>query len=103
MSRKKNEITRRKFLQTSAALGASAVLSPYFQRNALAASPDRVTIYQNTQADSINPYQQSSGTIYGNWQHVIEPLVELEYAKTLLVCVLSDFSSIQCKRCVFKL
>src|ERR1044072_6326714 len=103
MFRKDSEITRRKFLQTSAALGASAVLSPYFQRNALAASPDRVTIYQNTQADSINPYQQSSGTIYGNWQHVIEPLVELDYAKKLWVGVLADSWSFQGKRWVFKL
>src|ERR1041384_1354237 len=103
MFRKDSEITRRKFLQTSAALGASAVLSPYFQRNALAASPDGVTIYQNPQADSINPYQQSSGTIYGNWQHVIEPLVELDYAKKAWVGVLAESWKFQGKRWIFKL
>src|ERR1043165_3297310 len=103
MSRKNNEITRRKFVQTSAALGASAVLSPYFQRDARAASAERVTIYQNTQADSINPYQQSSGSIYGNWQHVIEPLVELDYAKKVWVGVLAESWTFQGKRWVFKL
>ena len=78
MFKSDDEISRRNFLKGSAALGAGVIMSPYLYRAALAASRDRVTIYQNTVADSINPYNQSSGSIYGNWQHVIEPLVELE-------------------------
>ena len=54
-------------------------------------------------ADSINPYNQSSGSIYGNWQHVIEPLVELDYAKKAWVGVLAESWEFQGKRWVFKL
>ena len=68
-------------MKKSAALGVGALAAPVFSRNAFAASSERITIYQNTGADSINPYNQSSGSIYGNWQHVMEPLVELDYAK----------------------
>jgi ABC-type transport system substrate-binding protein len=90
MAKMNSEISRRDFLKRSAALSVGAVLGPDIHRHAYAASRDRVTIYQNTVADSINPYQQSSGSIYGNWQHVIEPLVELDYAKKAWVGVLSE-------------
>jgi len=84
-------------------LGVSALAGHYLYREALAASRDRVTIYLNTVADSINPYNQSSGSIYGNWQHVIEPLVELDYAKKTWVGVLAESWEFQGKRWVFKL
>ena len=103
MAKKNIEISRRDFLKTSAALGVSALAVPYIRENAFAATRDRVTVYQNTQADSINPYQQSSGSIYGNWQHVIEPLVELDYAKKAWVGVLAESWEFQGKRWVFKL
>ncbi|MGH7784379.1 MAG: ABC transporter substrate-binding protein, partial [Candidatus Binatia bacterium] len=103
MANKNTEISRRDFLKRSAALGVAATVGPYIVRDACAASRDRVTIYQNTVADSINPYQQSSGSIYGNWQHVIEPLVELDYAKKTWVGVLAESWQFQGKRWVFKL
>ena len=56
-------------------------MAPYIHRHAFAASRDRVTIYHSTVADNVNPYNQSSSPIYGNWEHVIEPLVEFDYAK----------------------
>ena len=37
-----------------------------------------MTIFHSSVADSIHPYNHSSSPIYGNWQHVIEPLIELE-------------------------
>jgi peptide/nickel transport system substrate-binding protein len=103
MAMKENEFSRRKFLKKSAALGVGAVMGPYLYRDAFAASRDRVTIYQNTGADSINPYNQSSGSIYGNWQHVIEPLIELDYARKAWVGVLAESWEFQGKRWVFKL
>jgi peptide/nickel transport system substrate-binding protein len=103
MSKRINEISRRHFLIGSAALGAGVITTPYLFRNAFAASIDRVTIYQNTVADSINPYNQSSGSIYGNWQHVIEPLVELDYTKKAWVGVLADSWKFEGKQWVFKL
>ena len=75
MVKKSTDISRRDFLKQSATVGAGIAMGSVIYRDAFAASRDRVTIYQNTVADSINPYQQSSGSIYGNWQHVIEPLV----------------------------
>src|SRR5918999_666191 len=103
MSKGNSEISRRDFLKQSAAFGLSAVAGPYIHRDACSASRDRVTIYQNTVADSINPYQQSSGSIYGNWQHVIEPLVELDYTKKAWVGVLAESWEFQGKQWVFKL
>ena len=90
MADKDNQISRRDFIKRSAVLGVGALAAPYLRSDAFAASRDRVTIYQNTVADSINPYQQSSGSIYGNWQHVIEPLVELDYTKKAWVGVLAS-------------
>ena len=103
MAIKDSRVTRRNFLKQSAALGIGAVVAPYVCRDAFPASRDRVTIYHNTVADSINPYAQSSGSIYGNWQHVLEPLIELDYAKKDWVGVLAESWEFQGKRWVFKL
>src|SRR6266581_115131 len=103
MAKKNIEISRRDFLKKSAALGVGALAAPYIRGNTFAATRDRVTVYQNTQADSINPYQQSSGSIYGNWQHVIKPLIELDYTKKAWVGVLAESWEFQGKRWVFKL
>ena len=51
----------------------------------------------------INHYNQSSGSIYGNWQHVIEPLVELDYTKKTWVGVLAESWEFKGKQWVFKL
>ena len=101
----KNKITlgRRQFLKQSAAFGVGALITPHISRDALAASRDRVTIYHNTVADSIHLYKQSSGSIYGNWQHVFEPLVELDYKKKDWVGVLAESWQFQGTRWVFKL
>jgi ABC-type transport system substrate-binding protein len=103
MTRKNTSISRREFLRKSATISAGAIVAPYIHRHAFAASTDRVTIYQNTVADSINPYNQSSGSIYGNWQHVIEPLVELDYTKKAWVGVLAESWNFQGKQWMFKL
>jgi peptide/nickel transport system substrate-binding protein len=103
MAETKIEVSRRDFLKESAAFGVGALLGPTIYRDALAASTDRVTIYHSSVADSINPYNQSSSTIYGNWQHVIEPLVELDYAKKDWVGVLAESWQFQGNRWVFKL
>jgi peptide/nickel transport system substrate-binding protein len=103
MTKKKAGMSRRDFLKRSATLGAGAMLGPYIARDAFAASRDRVTIYHSSVADSLHPYNHSSSPIYGNWQHVIEPLVELDYQKQDYVGVLAESWEFQGKRWVFKL
>ena len=75
----------------------------YFLRNGYAASRDRVTIFHSSVADSIHPYNHSSSPIYGNWQHVMEPLIELDYNKKDYVGVLADSWQFQGNKWTFKL
>jgi len=96
-------IDRRTFLKAGAVLAASAAAGPYLSRNAYGASRDRVTIYHSSVADSINPYNHSSSPIYGNWQHVMEPLVELDYKKQDYVGILADSWQFQGNKWTFKL
>lgn len=103
MAKRTGRITRRDFLKRGAALGAGAMAAPYIARDAFAASRERVTIYHSSVADSIHPYNHSSSPIYGNWQHIIEPLVEFDTAKKDYVGVLAESWEFQGKRWVFKL
>jgi peptide/nickel transport system substrate-binding protein len=103
MSRKKAGVSRREFLKRGAAVGLGALAAPYISRDAFAASRDRVTIYHSSVADSLHPYNHSSSPIYGNWQHIMEPLVDLDYIKKEYVGVLAESWEFQGKRWVFRL
>src|SRR4249920_3227378 len=103
MIKKSNNLSRRDFLKQTTALGIGALVAPQLSLEASAASRERVTIFHNTVADSTHPYKQSSGSIYGNLQHVLEPLVELDYAKKDWVGVLAESWQFQGTRWVFKL
>jgi ABC-type transport system substrate-binding protein len=103
MAKTKTGLSRRDFLKSSAALGIGAAVGPLILRKSYAASRDRVTIYHSSVADSIHPYNHSSSPIYGNWQHVIEPLVEFDTDKKDFVGVLAESWEFQGKRWVFKL
>src|SRR6476660_4926339 len=94
---------RRQFLTQTAALGIGMAAAPAFLRNGNAASRDRVTIYHSSVADSIHPYNHSSSPIYGDWQHVMEPLIELDYNKKDYVGVLADSWQFQGNKWLFKL
>src|SRR5690349_6538143 len=93
-------ISRRQFLTM---LGVGAAGAPTLLRNGYAATRDRVTIYHSSVADSINPYNHSSSPIYGNWQHIMEPLVEFDYQKKDWAGVLADSWQFQGNKWVFKL
>ena len=103
MTKKKTGISRRDFLKTGATLGAGAILAPYISRDAFAASKDRITIYHSSVADSLHPYRHSSSPIYGNWQHIMEPLVEYDYKRKDYVGILAESWEYQGKRWVFRL
>jgi len=96
-------INRRQFLTRTAVVGIGAAVGPFILRNGDAASRDRVTIYHTSVADSIHPYNHSSSPIYGDWQHVMEPLVELDYGKKDYVGILADSWQFQGNKWVFKL
>jgi peptide/nickel transport system substrate-binding protein len=103
MAKKTTDLSRRSFLKRGAALGLGAAVGPLILRKGFAASRDRVTIYHSSVADSIHPYNHSSSPIYGNWQHVMEPLIELDYAKKDYVGVLAESWQFQGNRWTFKL
>ncbi|HMF52646.1 MAG TPA: ABC transporter substrate-binding protein, partial [Candidatus Saccharimonadales bacterium] len=103
MAKPHTGITRRDFLRNSAALGLGAAAGPLLLRNSFAATADRVTIFHSSVADSINPYNHSSSPIYGNWQHVMEPLVEFDFKKKDFVGVLTDSFQFQGNKWAFKL
>lgn len=103
MKTKSRGISRRDFLKRSAVLGVGAAVGPYIARDAFAASRDRVTIYHSSVADSIHPFDHSSSPIYGDWQHVIEPLIEYDFKRKDYFGVLAESWEFQGKRWVFKL
>lgn len=100
MSRK---LSRRAFLKTGATVAAGVAAWPHYVLDARAASRDRVTIFHSSVADSIHPYAHSSSPIYGNWQHVIEPLIEYDVGKKDFVGVLAESWQFQGNKWVFKL
>jgi peptide/nickel transport system substrate-binding protein len=103
MAKTKTGLNRRDFLKRSAVLGIGAAVGPLILRNGHAASRDRVTIFHSSVADSIHPYNHSSSPIYGNWQHVIEPLVEFDYKKKDYIGILADSWQLQGNRWTIKL
>src|ERR1041384_1460816 len=96
-------LSRRQFLKNSAAAALGAAAAPAFIRDAFAAPPDRVTIYHSSVADNLNPYKHSSSPIYGQWQHVFEPLVEYNYKKKDYDGILAESWQFEGKRWVIKI
>jgi peptide/nickel transport system substrate-binding protein len=81
----------------SAALGGALVKASY------AASRDRLTILSSVALDTLHPYAHSSSPQYGIWNNMLEPLVEVNYAKREYFGVLAESWTFQDKRWVFNL
>ncbi len=96
------KLNRREFLQSGVSAAALATW-PSWLRQAHAASRDRVTIFHSSVADSNHPYNHSSSPIYGNWQHVIEPLIEYDVGRKDFIGVLAESWQFQGNKWVFKL
>ncbi|MBM4260701.1 MAG: twin-arginine translocation signal domain-containing protein [Deltaproteobacteria bacterium] len=97
------DFSRRSFLKAGATAAAAIAAWPRYVLDASAASRDRVTIFHSSVADSIHPYNHSSSPIYGNWQHVIEPLLEYSVDRKDFVGVLVESWQFQGNKWVFKL
>ncbi len=103
MLMKRTTIDRREFLKRGAALGVGSLIAPVFLRKGWAASKDRVVIFQGVGLDSLHPYAYSGGGIVGIWQHMIEPLVQMDYGRNEYVGVLAESWEFQGKKWVFRL
>ena len=103
MHKNKTTINRREFLRQGAALGLGALIGPSLVRTGWAASKERVVIFQGVGLDSLHPYAYSGGGISGIWQHIIEPLVEMDYKRHEYAGVLAESWEFQGKRWVFHL
>jgi peptide/nickel transport system substrate-binding protein len=96
-------IKRRAFLRQSALAGLGALVGNGIVRTSYAASKERLTILSSIGLDTLHPYAHSSSPQYGIWNNMIEPLVEVDYAKRDYFGVLAESWHFQGKKWVFKL
>ena len=101
--KKDSSLSRRDFIKSGVAAGVGAMVGSYLAGEGLAASRDRLIIYDSSVTESLNPYDHSSSPIYGMWQHIIEPLVEYDYNKKEYIGILAESWEFQGKRWVFRL
>lgn len=103
MGAEKSGISRRDFLKRGTTAGLGLLLAPSLRGIAWSASKDRITILNSNVVDSLNPYNHSSSPIYGQWNHIIEPLVEVDYSRNQYYGVLAESWEFQGKKWVFHL
>jgi peptide/nickel transport system substrate-binding protein len=97
------QINRREFLKKSAALSLGGLSMATRMSVASAASRDRVVVFQGVGLDSLHPYAYSGGGISGIWQHVIEPLIEMDFTRNEYVGVLAESWEFQGRKWQFRL
>src|SRR6266511_1946893 len=97
------KMNRREFLKPGAALSLAGLTTATHPRQAFAASKDRVVVFQGVGLDSLHPYAYSGGGISGIWQHVIEPLIEMDFSKNEYVGVLAEAWEFQGRKWLFRL
>src|SRR5262245_60713402 len=103
MSSKDSGIDRRKFLQYGTVAGLSTLMGASWPRLAVAATQERLTILSSIGLDSLHPYAHSSGPQYGIWQHMLEPLIDVDYVRKEYYGVLAESWEFQGKKWVFRL
>ena len=96
-------IKRRTFLKQGAFAGLGALAAPHGRGSAWSASKERLMILSSIGLDTLHPYAHSSGPQYGIWQHMIEPLVEINYARKDYYGVLAESWKFQGNTWVFRL
>ena len=98
-----SQLNRRQFLKSAAALGLTGLTLAARTGTAFAASKNRVVVFQGVGLDSLHPYAYSGGGISGIWQHVIEPLIEMDYSRAEYVGVLAESWEFQGRKWLFRL
>ena len=99
----RQNLNRRDFLKRTATAGLGICAAPAFVREAFAASKQRVVVFQGVGLDSLHPYAYSGGGISGIWQHVIEPLIEMDYSRNEYTGVLAESWEFQGRKWIFRL
>ncbi|MBI1993192.1 MAG: hypothetical protein HYY47_05720 [Deltaproteobacteria bacterium] len=95
-------VSRREFLKRGA-LGLGALAASPLAKMSWAASKDRVTILHGIGVDSLNPYAHSASPTYGMWQHMIEPLIDVDYSKPDYIGHLAESWEFQGRKWIFRL
>lgn len=103
MTAKNRGIKRRDFLKQGTLAGLGALLGNAIVRTSYAASRERLTILSSIGLDTLHPYAHSSSPHYGIWNNMIEPLVEVNYAKRDYFGVLAESWEFHGKKWIFKL
>ena len=103
MNWERSTVSRRDFLKQGAAVGLGMLTGGRVNGSAWAASKERVTILSSSVTDTLNPYNHSGSLIYGMWQHIFEPLVEVSYNPVRYTGVLAESWEFQGKNWVFRL
>src|SRR5215831_11110292 len=99
MKREKSAVSRRNFLKQGAAVGLGLLAGGRVKGSAWAASKERITILSSSVTDTLNPYNHSGSLIYGMWQHIYEPLVEVSYNPVRYTGALAESWEFQGKNC----
>ncbi len=100
---KRSKLSRRDFIKRGAAAGLWMLAGRRLDASAWAASKDRITILSSSVTDTLNPYNHSGSLIYGMWQHIFEPLVEVAYDPVRYTGVLAESWEFQGKKWLFHL
>lgn len=100
---RRQNLNRRDFLKRTASVGLGICAAPAFASHAFAASRERVVVFQGVGLDSLHPYAYSGGGISGIWQHVIEPLIEMDFSRKEYVGVLAESWEYQGRKWLFRL
>jgi peptide/nickel transport system substrate-binding protein len=99
----KRAVSRRDFLKQGTAAGLGLFAASGLARPARAASKERITILSSSVTDTLNPYNHSGSLIYGMWQHIYEPLIEVVYDPVRYSGVLAESWEFQGKKWMLRL
>jgi peptide/nickel transport system substrate-binding protein len=104
MSRQTKDLTRREFLQNTAAAGAVISLAP-LARLSYAQSPskNRVTVAHGVGVYSLNPYAVNTSPLQAVWGSIMEPLIDADYDKRGYQGVLAESWQMKGAKLQFKL
>ncbi|MGH7825738.1 MAG: ABC transporter substrate-binding protein [Candidatus Binatia bacterium] len=103
MRAQNNGINRREFLKQGTVAGLGVLASASWPGVSFSASKERLTILSSVSLDSLHPYAYTSSPQYGIWNHIAEPLVEVDYVKLDYAGVLAESWQFQGTKWVFHL